>query len=224
MNFSKKLALVLSIFFCIAFLSTSASAKKAKPVENEDYVNTDEKGTSEGSEEYKYEETTEPQFTESYKKLYYTFGLAGSYWARQDGVDIDGNFGAYTGLEWRFSKYAGVGFDAYYGYLAGSGTQYLSTFNPGVKIYPMGHKGGSIEPFIFLGGHAYEAAFGDSSRGGTSMGQGGFAGAGFRWYSSSSMFGFEAFARASILYMERPSSIGGRALAIPIFFVVGFTN
>lgn len=180
---------------------------------------TEEAGT-ETEEEYTYEE--EWGNAQSYKRLYYTFGPAGHYFVRKDGVGITNTFGVYSCFEYRFSKAFSLGFDTYYGWINGRGSQYLSSFNPGLKFFPMMYKNPKIEPFLFVGGHAIDAAFGGGERGDTSIGQGAFAGAGIRWYFGETRFGMEALVRASFMWMQRPQPLSGRAFSIPLFMVLGF--
>lgn len=206
--------------------STASSYSACPDFRSEEVSRVEEKEKKGGEEEeeeeeYKWEEEDwSPE--KEYRRLYYTFGVGGHYFAKKDGVGITSTVGAYSCFEYRFSKALSVGFDTYYGWVNGSGTQYLSSFNPGLKIFPMMYKNPNIEPFFFVGGHAFDAAFGGSSRGGTSYGQGAFAGAGARFFFGETRFGMEVLARASFLWMDRSSPATGRAFSIPIFFMLGF--
>lgn len=231
----KSVSVILSFLTIFFLLFGTADAKgKSSKICAEGYYNketlqcekfepgAEEEKERDAEENYEWEEEWTP--TKDYRRLHYSFGFAGSYWARQDGTKIDGTFGAYTGFEYRFSKIAGAGFDLFYGYLAGEGTSYWSAFNPGIKIYPMAYRNPRFEPFFFIGGHAFDGAFGDSNRGNVGVGQGPFLGVGFRYYwNEDSRFGIEWFVRASALWMQRPGPATGRGLAIPITGVFAFT-
>lgn len=159
--------------------------------------------------------------TRSYQRIYIASGVGGSYFVKRGGIDIKGNVGLYGNVEYRFSKIISLGFDSYYGYAIGSGNQYLSIFSPGFKIYPLMYKNPKFEPFIFIGGHAYDAFFGGNTAGKARVAQGGFAGVGFKIMPELMPIGLEFFVRASFLSMERPAAVGGRALTIPVFSFLG---
>lgn len=177
-----------------------------------------EPGDKEGDEEYEYEYE---KISLDYRRIYYSFGACGSYFIIDAGININSVIGAFTNIEFRFSRIFSLGFDSYYGWLSGSGNQYLSTFNPGLKIYPMAYRNPKFEPFLYFGGHAMDVVFGDSALGKAGMGQGGFSGLGFRLMPEAFPMGIEFFARADFLYMQKPG--GGRGLAIPIFGFLGVT-
>lgn len=157
----------------------------------------------------------------SYKRMHYSFGLCGSYFARKQNSGLDGMVGAYTNVEFRLLKLLSIGFDSYYGWLFGSGNQYLSSFNPGIKIFPMMYKNPKFQPYLYFGGHVFDGVFGSSSYGKVGMGQGGFGGLGFRYFPANIPMGIEFFVRASALYMQNPGNGGGRELLVPIFAFIG---
>lgn len=184
------------------------------------YAIGDEKGETPG-EEYEYESEEASVSNKDYMRLYYTFGVGGSYFARKSMTELDGTLGAYGSLEFRFSRLMSAGFDSNYGYLFGSGNQYLSIFNVGVKLFPMMYRKPAFEPFLFAGGKIYDAVFGASTYDRAGYGQGGFAGAGMRFFPSEGMMGIEFFARAEFLHMGRPKAVGGKGLTIPIYMFGG---
>ena len=235
----KLMTIILSLIIAILVLCNSAIAKKKERIvicpdgttassysacpefkaEEVEKVKKTEEGEE---EEYKWEEEEKFGDSQEYRRLYYTFGVAGHYFAKKDGVGLTSTVGAYTCFEYRFAKAFSFGFDTYYGWANGKGGQYLSSFNPGVKIFPMQFKNPSFEPYIFVGGHALDAVFSGSGRPNSSYGQGAFVGAGAKIFFGDTRFGMEAFVRASFLWMGRPSPASGRAFSIPIFFLLGF--
>lgn len=176
------------------------------------------------SEDEEYDFKYEEKEYQAYQRMYYTFGVCGAYFVKKAGDNVKGYVGPFTNLEYRLMKVFSFGFDSFYAWLSGSGNQYLSVFNPGIKIYPFMYKNPSFEPFLFFGGHALDMILGDSNLGKTGMAQGGFAGAGFKLMPESAPVGFEFFTRVSFLAMQRSNAAGGgRGLAIPIFGFLGVT-
>jgi len=172
-------------------------------------------------EQYKFEESH--QMYQPYRRLYYGFGFSGSYFAKKDRVQIDGNLGAYSTIEYRFSKAMSFGVETFYGWLVGDGSQYLSVFNPGIKIFPLAYRNPSFEPFVYIGGHALDLVYG-GNRGKAGFGQGGFGGVGFRYMPAGGFMGFEMAFRASVLSIQRPNNVGGRALSIPLTGFIGIIH
>ena len=170
-----------------------------------------------------YDETYNYNYSRSYRRMHYVVGPGGEYMAKKAGTNINGYMGIYTNIEYRITRLLSIGFDSCLGYPFGEGKEYWSSFNPGIKIFPMMYKNPSFQPYIFLGGHAFEAVFGSKDYSGTAYGQGGFAGLGIRTFPGGSQMGFDIMVRSSFIYMERPDSIGGRGLTIPIFSSMAFT-
>lgn len=215
----------LSIFIAVVMLIFFASAvqaqsnEKPKVVKDVGAVTGSEvqcsNSSSGGCPPMQAYGSTEP------KRLHVAFGLGGSYFVKKAGAKTTGNAGAYLGVDYRPWKVLSVGADAFYGWLFGQGNQYLSGFNPGIKIFPMAYSDPKFEPFITLGAHAIELAWGDNSFRNHLMAQGGFAGVGFRWMPPEAILGMQAMVRASFLYRDKPSPQTGRGFALPIFAMIG---
>ena len=226
--------LVAAFLFAAQPLSLARGAHGAQHKESSE----GEKGT-EGKDKgggYEYEDKDDETFgsleDESYKGLHYVFGAAGSYFVNKVFDEMDGTSGAYMALEYRFSKFASVGIESNYGWLAGGGGDvYASFINPYVRIFPLGRKSSSFEPFVLLGGKLFDGMLGASSNyydSAIGYAQGGFAGLGARIGTGSGDIGFDIFVRAEFLYMSRPKYInevelGGKGFGVPLFFGAGIT-
>jgi len=230
MSLNKVLFLIFMLVVVVALPLSASAKKKSQPKVRSTCPAAEVGGTNacsptdtEGDEEvYDTDEFELEESDISYQRMYYTFGVAGSYFVKKDSIGIDGFVGAYTNLEYRILKILSIGFDTLYGWAFGNGNQYLSAFNPGVKIYPMQFKNPNFEPFIMIGGHAFDGLWGARGYSGYAMGQGGYAGVGARYMPAGGIIGVEFFTRASFLYMQKPSTAGGgRGLAIPILAFVG---
>lgn len=158
----------------------------------------------------------------SYIKLHYGFGVGGAYFAKRGGLDLKGYIGAYTQLQFRFSRALGAGMYTQYGYLIGRGSQYWSAFNPCIFFYPMMYKNPKFEPYIIVGGNAIDMIIGTSTYDNLGMGQGVFGGLGVRFHPGS-LLGFEFQVTGGPLWMQRPTGQSGRAMTIPIYARFGIT-
>lgn len=241
MKIKLSLAVVLALT-AVLFLTTHAYSKENEPLEcptvylekdakvgcpgfkqnlakdDSIYKTCAEGGTCGDPNEIPPEDLSLP---EDYRGIHYFLSMGGSYFAKKKGLDVKGMIGVRSGVDFRLMKLMSFGFDTCYGWLSGSGNQYLSAFNPGIKIYPMMYKNPSFEPFITVGGNAFDSIFGSTEYKRIGMAQGGFAGAGAHLKYESVMIGFEFMVRASFLYMQRPNFTGGRTLAIPIYGFIG---
>lgn len=153
------------------------------------------------------------------KYVYFAAGIAGGGFARDAKLDINGFTGAYALVEYRLSKAFGVSFDSYGGWLMGKGRYYYSALNLGIRYYPMSYRNPNFEFLIELGGHALDMVLNNDLIDGTSIGQGGYAGAGIIIRPKTALFGLMIQARGSLLYMEGPTDQAGdkkRRLAVPV--------
>lgn len=154
------------------------------------------------------------------KRVYYGAGIMGGGFAKDAKLGCTGYTGAYSFLEFRFTKVISLSTDVYGGWLFGNGSFYYSGPNLGVRIYPMAYSNPKFEFMIEAGGHPLEIVTSNSKVNGTAMGQGGYGGLGFIIRPEGSMFGVMIGARASILWMQGPADDGTtnkkRRLAVPI--------